>query len=182
MIGFRGSRSLSSSWSPLVARVVAAAAPAPARLLVGCAAGADRLVRRAAGSRAEVWAVAGGRFGSGRAAFARRSAAMVQALAAGAGSSLIGFCSSPCPAGVVPASRWRSGMPPSGTWSSLALAAGLGVQVVVFWCAACAACRLPAWPGGRWLPAALGLAVESGGWRWEPARLRGQVAEQGALW
>jgi len=169
MIGFCGSRALSSSWAPLVSRVVAAAAPAPARLLVGCAAGADQLVRQAAGPRAEVWAVASGRWGSGRAAFARRSAAMVRALAAGAGSRLLGFCSSPCPAGVVPAPRWRSGQPASGTWSSLALGAGLGVEVIVHWCSADPP-MLPAWPGGRW------LARDEGGWRWEP------VAEQGALW
>lgn len=176
LVGFCGSRSLSSSWSPLVARVVGGAFASRRSVAVGCAAGADALVRSAAGPSAVarggscfVFSVSSGRWGSGRSAFARRSAACVRSVAAsGPSAAFVGFVSSPCPAGVVPASSWRSGSPVSGSWSSLALAAGLGVRVVVFWCAPGRAGRaLPAaW--GLWWP--VGSGPFAGGWGFVPAQ------------
>lgn len=66
---------------------------------------------------------------------ASRSAALVSAVAAsGVGRGFVGFVSSPCPAGLGPSaspSACFSGFG-SGSWGSLALAAGLGLPVVVF--------------------------------------------------
>lgn len=141
LVGFCGSRSLPASFAPAVARAVAGAGS----VAVGCAAGADALVRSSAlslGRPLSVFSVASGRFGSGRSAFARRSVACVRSVAAVPGAAFVGFVSSPCPPGAAPARSWRSGRPVSGSWSSLALAAGLGLPVFVFWCGA---------PAG-WLP------------------------------
>jgi hypothetical protein len=93
---------------------------------------------------------------------AQRSAAMVAACAGGGG--LVAFPAAACPTGLLPAGRWQpSG---SGTWSSLALAAGIGLTVVVFplgW----PADQLPAWPGD-WSPAGA-TGVWAAGWRFSPA-------------
>ena len=167
LVGFCGARSLPASFAGLVGAVVGAVQAGGGSVAVGCAAGADQLVRAAAPA-ARVFAVSSGRWGSGRAAFARRSAALVGALAgSGPGASFVGFVSSPCPAGLVPspsASACFCGLG-SGSWASLALAAGRGVPVVVFWCAAGPAV-LPAWPGGSWAPASGAFA---GGWALVPA-------------
>lgn len=108
---------------------------------------------------------------------ASRSAALVSAVASSAGSSavaasgLVGFVSSPCPPTLVPSpspSAAFSGHS-SGSWGSLALAAGLGLPVVVFpfppsgygrgpelprfWPGSWAPVERPAWAGGfRFLP------------------------------
>lgn len=165
--GFCGSRSLSVSFRPVVAAVVSAVA-AGGPVAVGCAPGADALVRSLCPS-AVVWSAAS--FGSGPGSFAARSSALVRSLAAVPGSSLVGFVSSACPAGVVPAASWRSGRPASGSWSSLALAVGLGVGVGVVWCGA-GSPVLPAWAGGVWVAGvAGGVAV----WSWVPAALQPQL-------
>ncbi len=160
MVGFTGSRHLSRSFFPLVARVVSGHQGHP--LAVGCAAGADLAVRIAAPGARVFRASA---FGSGRQSFARRSAALVQAVAASPSPLLVGFVSSPCPAGIVPSSspsRCFCGGG-SGSWATLALAAGLGVPVVVFWCGS-GPLALPAgW--GSWLAAS---ASQAGGWRLSP--------------
>jgi len=156
-VGFCGSRSLPGSFAPLVSSVVAGVVASGAPVVVGCASGSDQLVRAACPS-ASVLSVASGAFGSGPGAFAARSSALVRQVA-GAGGVLVGFVSSPCPVGVVPASSWRSGASVSGSWSSLALAAGLGAGVVVFWCGP-GAPLLPCW-GGGWVPTGRG-------WVWSP--------------
>ena len=167
LVGFCGSRSLPASSSSLVSSVVGSVVASGRGVAVGCASGADALVRSSCPS-AQVFAVASGRWGSGPGAFAARSSALVRAVAAsGSGAGFVGFVAGPCPAGVVPARSWRSGSSVSGSWSSLALAAGLGVPVVVFpvgW-----AWRPPAWSGGRWVSA--GRGVWASGWRWVPAQL-----------
>ena len=76
-VGFCGSRRLSACWSGLVSRVVASVLVSGRGVAVGCASGADALVRQAAPGSQVFRASA---FGSGRAAFARRSAALVQAV------------------------------------------------------------------------------------------------------
>ncbi len=168
MVGFTGSRALSPARSALVGRVVAAVLARGQAVAVGCAAGADQFVRQAA-PEATVFAVASGRWGTGRAAYAARSAAMVRAVAAsGPGAGLVGFVAGPCPAGIRPARSWRAGSPPSGSWSTLALAAGLGLPLVVFWCGPGPA-QLPAWPGGAW-SAAAPAGLWAAGRRWVPAQ------------
>lgn len=138
-VGFCGSRRLSAESAPVVEDLVSLCDRAS--VVTGCARGADALVR-AACPVARVFVAR--EFGSGRRSFAARSAAMVRFV--GDDGALVGLVSSPCPDGVVPAPRWVSGSPPSGSWSSLALAAGLGSTVFVVWLAACPAV-LPAWPG-----------------------------------
>ncbi len=168
VVGFCGSRSLvGPAWSSVVGGLLSAV-PAGASVVVGCARGADALVRAACPS-ASVFAVASGRWGSGRSAFARRSAALVAAVAAGGpGSFLFGLVAGPCPAGLVPSSspsRCFGGFG-SGSWSSLALAVGLGVPVVVVWCgpgapslpASWGSWSLAPWPGRPWSPG-LGWSV-----------------------
>lgn len=150
--GFSGSRSLPPSWAPVVCCLVSSL-PLAVPVLVGDAAGADALVRSAcaaAGRPARIFAVSGVRSPG---ALVARSVALVSALAACSGAFLVALAAGPCPAGIVPACGWRSGLPPSGTWSSAALAAGRGAAVVVAWCGA-GAPVLPAWPDGVWLPLA----------------------------
>lgn len=128
MIGFCGSRSLPPAYSRVVSAVVGAFAPGP--FAVGDAAGADALVRAACPS-ALVFRAGG----PGPSALVARSCALVAALAASPSPALIGFVQIGCPAGIVPAARWLPGRPTSGSWSSLALAAGLRVPVGVVFCA-----------------------------------------------
>jgi hypothetical protein len=165
VVGFSGSRRLASAFRPLVSGVVASVVSGGRSVAVGCAAGADAFVRAAAPAAA-VFSVSA--FGRGRGAFAARSVAFVRAVAAGgAGSGLVVFPSAPCPVGLVPsasASRCFSGLG-SGSWASAALAAGLGLPVVVFPCGFSA---LPAsW--GSWVPA--GSGVWAGGFRLVPLSL-----------
>jgi hypothetical protein len=164
--GVCGSRALGPPWSGWVRAVVAGALRAGfSSVTTGCASGADAAARAACPpGRLVVFAVASGRFGSGRSAFARRSAALVRALARDPGSALAGFVRSPCPPGVTPARAWRSGRPASGSWSSLALAVGLGLPILVFWCAP-GPPALPAWSGGEWSPARVGALPC---WVWPP--------------
>lgn len=165
-VGFCGARVLPRAFAPLVSAVVASVVAAGRVVVVGCASGADAFVRLAS-SGAVVLSVASGRFGVGRSRFVRRSLACVRfVVGGGPGSGLVGFVVGPCPPGVVPASRWRSGLPPSGSWSSLALAVGLGLPVVVFWCAS-GRPVLPPWSGGSWVCA--GSGVWAAGWRWAPS-------------
>ncbi len=133
LIGFSGSRSacpvLVSAFSS-----VAAAVPSSASVFVGCARGVDGLARAAFPS-ASVFAVSSGRWGSGRSAFARRSAAFVSALASSGGVlvSLPAVGSLPA-GGLVPSSsssRCFCGSG-SGSWASLGFAVGCGVPCLVF--------------------------------------------------
>lgn len=160
LVGFSGSRSLGSSWAGLVRRVVAAVLAGGRGVAVGCAAGADQAVRSAAPG-ASVFAVASGRWGSGPGAFAARSVALVRAVAvSGAGAGFVGFVARPCPVGLVPCARPFVGLG-SGSWASLALAAWLGLPVVVFWCGPGSVAQLPlSW--GCWSPVVSGPFA--GGW------------------
>jgi len=150
-VGFEGSRHLPPSWGARVAAAVSAVRAAGLGVASGCAAGADALVRSAAPGSVAVFSVASGAWGSGRGAFAARSSALVRAVAAsGSGAFFVGLVLSGCPAGLLPSpssSRCFRGLG-SGSWASLALAAGLGLPVVVF---AALGVSLPAW--GSWVPA-----------------------------
>ena len=102
---------------------------------------------------------------------ASRSVALLRAVSAsGPGSGFVGFVSSPCPAGVAPSSspsRCFSGAR-SGSWASLALAAGLGLPVVVFPVGSPAgeASALPPPSWGSWSPLS---GSWSGSFRLSPA-------------
>lgn len=66
---------------------------------------------------------------------AERSSRMVrEAVRESAGGEVIclAFPNKPCPTGITPARSWRTGEPPSGTWSTLALAIGLNIETWVF--------------------------------------------------
>lgn len=165
LVGFEGSRSLPSSFAPLVAQLVASVLRSGRGVVTGCAGGLDALVRSACSS-AQVFSASV--FGRGRGSFARRTTALVQAVAvSGSGSAMVVFPGCACPAGLAPsasASRCFCGLG-SGSWAAAALAAGLGVPVFVF---GVAVSELPSsW--GSWVPAA-----QSGcwaqGWRLDPAQ------------
>ncbi len=166
LIGFCGSRSLPASSGALVSRVVGSVLRSGRGVAVGCAPGADALVRCAA-PYASVFRASS--FGVGRSSFARRSAALASAVSSsGRGAGFVGFVSYPCPPGVVSSplpSRCFSGAG-SGSWASLALAAGLGLPVVVF-PVGFPSSALPSSWGGSWSPLA-GVAW-SGGFRFVPA-------------
>jgi len=152
VVGFSGGRRLPVAFRPLVAGVVASVLAGGRSVAVGCAPGADLFVRSAAPG-ALVFSASS--FGSGRAAFAARSVALVRAVAAGGpGSGFVVFPAAPCPSGLSPSASPAAcfcGLG-SGSWASAALAAGLGVPLVVF---PCGFSGLPAW--GRWVPAGSGL-------------------------
>jgi len=152
VVGFSGGRRLSPVFRPRVSGVVAASLAAGRSVAVGCAPGADSFVRGAAPGAVVFSAAA---FGSGRAAFAARSVALVRAVASGGpGSGFVVFPAAPCPGGLVPsasASACFCGLG-SGSWASAAMAAGLGLPVVVFPCGFSA---LPPW--GVWRPAGSGV-------------------------
>ena len=129
-VGFSGSRSLSGVSVPVL-RGACGLVGSGAAVGVGCSGGVDQFVRSFFGSRAVIFRVSS--FGSGRAAFARRSVAVVQWVAAG-GGLWVSFPSSACPVGLVPSSCSRSCFSGSGSgsWASLAFAAGSGVPCLVF--------------------------------------------------
>ncbi len=163
-IGFCGSRSLSGPPFALARSVALSVAGSEAAVLVGCAPGADLAVRQGAGRRCRVFSVRSGRYGAGRGAYVRRSVDFVRALARAHGSLLVGFPGRACPDDLVP-----SGIPRrcfagfgSGSWASLALAAGLEVPVVVF---GLACSSLPVWRGS-WTPVRVGAF--DGGFRFVP--------------
>lgn len=162
LVGFSGSRSLSAACAPAVAALIGAVLASGRGVAVGCAPGLDQYVRQVCPS-AQVFQVAA--FGSGRSALARRSAALVQAVAAsGPGAELVVFPGRVCPSGLVPSAssaRCFAGFG-SGSWSSAALAVGLGLPVSVF---GLPAGQLPAsW--GAWVPAfpVSAPAAASGAW------------------
>lgn len=145
VVGFSGSRSVSPP-SSVVAAVVAAVPPSAA-LFVGCASGADSVFRSAFAGRVSVLSASS--FGSGRGAFAARSVACVRRCLGGV---WVSFPASPCPAGLVPSASSSAcfcGLG-SGSWASLAFAAGLGLSCLVWLPAGVPA---PAWlrsVGGGW--------------------------------
>ena len=98
VVGFSGSR---VSGGPLcvAARGACASVPPGVPVSVGCASGVDAVVRGAF-PRATVFAVSSGRWGSGRGAFARRSAALVRSLLPG--GVLVVLPLGPCPGVVSP--------------------------------------------------------------------------------
>ena len=157
-VGFSGSRSLSPAASAALSALLPSV-PAGVRVSVGCAAGADAVVRSwfgAAGS-VLVFSVASGRFGSGRSAFARRSSRCVLSVASGSRGLLVVVPVGACPAGVAP-SRSFAGRG-SGSWGSAAFALGRGRRVLV-WLPS--GVRPPLWSGVSW--SAAGAFGSAGCW------------------
>lgn len=154
--GFSGSRS--DVAAALAAKAALPLLPVGAPVSVGCAGGVDLVVRDSLpGSQVQVFTVQD--FGPiGRGAFARRSAVVVQSVAASAGLLLV-FPSTACPAAVKP-SRSFAGHG-SGSWGSAAMAIGLGVATLVCIPDGCAA---PAWL------VAIGQPLEGSGFWFIPAR------------
>lgn len=127
--GFCGSRSAVPP-VPVWAGVLGSL-PASPSVSCGCVGGLCALARSSFPSAAVFSASA---FGGGRSGFARRSVALVQSVAASPRPLWVSFPARPCPAGLVPSaspSRCFAGFG-SGSWASAALAAGLGVPVLMW--------------------------------------------------
>lgn len=123
-VGFSGSRLAVSH--PLVLASALSLVPVSARVFVGCAHGLDSAVRSYF-PHSVVYRASS--FGSGRGSFARRSIALVSALAAQASPVFVSFPQVSCPAGLLPSSSSSAcfcGLG-SGSWASLAFAVGCGV-------------------------------------------------------
>ena len=155
-VGFSGSRSPSPAASAALAALLPLV-PSGARVSVGCAHGVDASVRGffVGSPSLLVFSVASGRFGVGRAAFARRSSRCVLSVAAGSRGLLVALPSAPVPpAGCRVRRSWCSGG--SGTWGTAALALGRGRRVLL-WLPS--GCLPPAWSGVSWSsPGAFGSA------------------------
>ena len=159
-VGFTGSRDGFAN-KALLETVVNSLVNVP--IAVGCARGVDAQIRRLRGD-ATVYSVASPGAGSGArswaVALARRSMAMVDDC-----YLLIGFASVSCPLDVYPAHSFVGGG--SGTWASIAYAAGRGIPVVVFLDLDNEIC-LPEWIGGHWERAGSEGTLFAHGWLWVP--------------
>lgn len=127
LVGVSGSRRLSSVQHQAL-RLLPPWVQAP--IITGCASGVDAWARRRWPAASVIHAAA---FGAGKAAFARRSIYVVQAVASVSGL-WVSLPGRSCPEGLAPsrsASRCFSGRG-SGSWASLALAQGLGCTALVF--------------------------------------------------
>jgi hypothetical protein len=125
--GFSGSRSVVSPGCSVLAGLLRGRYFSGA---VGCARGVDSFFSQAFPFLPVCSASA---FGSGRSSFARRSIWVVESVARSSGL-WCSFPASQCPSGLVPSgqsSRCFSGFG-SGSWASLAYAAGLGCPCLVF--------------------------------------------------
>ena len=123
-VGFSGSR---HSIDPQAGELAAAAVPVGAEVVVGCAAGVDAFFR----SRFPAARVLRVDRALGRAGFARRSIACVEAVSCGL---WVSFPGGACPAGLMPSAspgRCFSGSG-SGSWASLAYAIGRGGAALVY--------------------------------------------------
>lgn len=148
-VGFSGSRAPSPA-SLAALSWLCGLVPPGAAVVVGCARGIDQAARQVFPA-AQVFQAAA--YGTRRGAFAARSVACVQSVAA-AGGLWAAFPASPCPVGLVPSSKSSKCFcgKGSGTWASLAFAVGSGVPCLVFL------------PSGITAPTGWGLQPLGGGW------------------
>lgn len=186
LVGFAGSRSLSSSFAPLVSSVVAAVLSAGRRVAVGCALGADSLVLSSvpasAAGRLSVFA-AFGSGGAGSLAVVSAVAAVSAAAAAGASVSWLAGGPLSLPLRVRLASRSAAlvrsvavGGPGSalvvflaspssrGSLAAACLAARFGLPVFAFCCGFAGPPPLLS-PGGLWSVVG-GSGPFASAWRW----------------
>jgi hypothetical protein len=153
-IGFSGSR---HSIDPQAGELAAAAVPVGAEVVVGCAAGVDAFFR----SRFPAARVLRVDPVLGRAGFARRSIACVEAVS---GGLWVSFPACACPSGLLPSAssgRCFSGSG-SGSWASLAYAIGRGGAALVYLGA------VPA-PSGWGL---VRVPDSMGWWRFQPSQVQ----------
>lgn len=150
-VGFCGGRAVGGHRAQWAAALAAATAAAGLPVLVGCAKGVDLAVRTAV-SGSTVFTAESGRPGH----LVARSCQFVAALAAHSRPLLVAVPGTAAPVQLRPKSQWQSCG--SGTWSSVALAAGRGVAVLV---------QLPA---ANWLPAGWHFEFNQalGGWLLRP--------------
>lgn len=152
LVGVSGSR---RPTAPSLAALQSIAPLVAGAVVTGCASGIDARARLLWPSACVISAAS---FGGGRGAFARRSATVVQRVAAARGVWL-SFPLSSRPAGLVPSASMSacfSGRG-SGSWASLALALGLGCSALVYL------------PTGLTPASSFGLSPLGGGWFWRPA-------------
>jgi hypothetical protein len=150
IVGFSGSRRPGGALPVSAISQAVAVVPASTPVVVGCASGVDGFCRLSLGvsaassklvssakdgvaffGRVSVFVANSGAFGEGNSAFARRSAACVSACKGGV---WVAFPCSPCPEGLNPSASFSScfrGLG-SGSWASLALAAGLNISCLLF--------------------------------------------------
>ncbi len=148
-----------ASAAAFVASLRGAGIPASS-VFTSCGAGAPSLVAAAFPGCQFFSAAAPAFCGLGSRAFAARAAALVRALAASPAPLWVCFPGGACPAGVIPRRSWVSCG--SGSWSECALAAGLGVPVLVFLPVGVVP---PSGWGGGWG----GWSFLGGGWFFLPA-------------
>lgn len=146
VLGFSGSRVAAPGAEEQIAEI-SRFVPSSSVVVVGCARGVDQIAREIFPS-ARVFRVASGDYGRGRAAFARRSSACIEATR---GGLWLSFPASSCPSGVSPGKKAFNGSG-SGSWSSLGYALGLGVRCVLWL------------PSGVAAPVGWGLVSSGGGW------------------
>lgn len=129
-VGFAGSRS--GRGSGRAGALAAAAAAAGVPVFATCGRGAPAAALAAAGPLGRCWSVRSAQWSRlpWRARFAARAGACVRALAAAPAPALVCWPGTPAPAALRPGRSWRPCG--SGSWSELALAAGLRVPVFVF--------------------------------------------------
>lgn len=140
-IAFSGSRSLAGNRYNLCYNLARAVSAAGYSVVTGCARGADAAVRSAV-PLATIFSASD--FGSGKSSFARRSIEMIRSLPPE--SILVAFPDKPCPGQILPnasASKCFCGAG-SGTWATIAYAAGLGHTIYLYG-------DTPCW--GKWIPA-----------------------------
>lgn len=140
-ISFSGSRCPTQA-AVSALQFILQAVPPGVQVCVGCASGIDSIVRASFHGSPHLQVFSVSEFPSlpPRAALAARSARCVEA-----GQFLVAVPSGACPSGVRP-SRSFSGQG-SGTWGSVALAAGLGRQCLVWLPPVVSP---PAWSGFKW--------------------------------
>jgi hypothetical protein len=130
-IAVTGPRALTPAQHLEVEREMVRAIEQADKLLAGDATGVDAIALRCA----SVMGVVAWRFevDGDRTpwALAERSTRMVRAIAI-EGGVLHAFLNKPCPDGVKPCKKWQSAKG-SGTWGTIALAVGLGVDVDLHW-------------------------------------------------
>ena len=144
-VAFSGSRSLVGNRYNLCYNIARMCADAGYSVITGCAKGADAAVRSAV---PEATIFSASNFGSGKSSFARRSIEMIRSLPPE--SILVAFPDKSCPVKILPnasASKCFCGSG-SGTWATIAYAAGLGHTIYLYG-------DVPTW--GIWSPVSSGI-------------------------
>ena len=140
-IGFSGSRAPSQEAEKALKELLDLV-PSDARISVGCARGVDAIVRNyfQDSDSLVIFSVSSGKFGTGRAAFARRSSAC--ALSIAEDGLIVAVPSSAAPNGVKVGKSFNGRG--SGTWGTIAFSLGHGRRVLVW------SEKVPSWEKVSW--------------------------------